>query len=120
MTIENENRLLITPQTRELIEKFMPDSGTLGTLAEYFFALSDSTRLKILSALSISPMCVGDISTTLGINQTTVSHQLRTLRLAGIVRCRRQGKIGFYRIADKNVLDVMLSATDGILATRAS
>ncbi len=119
MIVENENRLLIEPENRRLIEKFVPGAETLGTLAEYFFALADGTRLKILSALAITPMCVGDMSALLGINQTTVSHQLRTLRLAGIVSCRRQGKIGFYRIADKNVLDIMLSATNGIMRGEA-
>ncbi len=119
MKAGDENILLISSEKRGLIEKFVPDAETLGALSEYFFALSDGTRLKILSALAITPLCVGDISTVLGINQTTVSHQLRTLRLAGIVSCRRQGKIGFYRIADKSVLDVMLSATDGIMKSEA-
>ena len=98
----------------------LPDEELLYDLADLFKVFSDTTRIKILYALMEQDLCVADLAEIIGASQSAVSHQLRTLRLAGIVRRRRQGKIGFYRIADKNVLDVMLSATDGILATRAS
>jgi len=76
--------------------------------------LGDCTRIKILSALSISSMCVSDLTTILEMNQTTVSHQLRSLRSMGIVDYKRQGKVVFYFVADKRVLEVLLGAVNCI------
>ncbi len=112
-TIE-EKKLLLDANTRRLIREYVPQRDTLIALSDFFATLSDSTRIKILSALSISPMCVNDISVMLGINQTTVSHQLKNLRTIGAVDYRRQGKISFYHIKNKRILDVMLSAADCI------
>ena len=94
-TIE-EKKLLLDANTCRLIREYVPQRDTLMALSDFFATLSDSTRIKILSALSISPMCVNDISVMLGINQTTVSHQLKNLRSIGAVDYRRQGKIRFY------------------------
>ncbi|MEG1520742.1 MAG: metalloregulator ArsR/SmtB family transcription factor, partial [Clostridia bacterium] len=65
-----------------------------------YTVFSDPTRLKILSVLSLSELCVTDISRLLKINQTTVSHQLHNLNRMGLVRSKRQGKIKFYKISD--------------------
>ena len=99
-TIE-EKKLLLDANTCRLIREYVPQRDTLMALSDFFATLSDSTRIKILSALSISPMCVNDISVMLGINQTTVSHQLKNLRSIGAVDYRRQGKISFYHIKNK-------------------
>ena len=112
-TIE-EKKLLLDANTCRLIREYVPQRDTLMALSDFFATLSDSTRIKILSALSISPMCVNDISVMLGINQTTVSHQLKNLRSIGAVDYRRQGKISFYHIKNKRILDVMLSAAECI------
>lgn len=109
-----EDKLLIDAKTRRLVREYVPPRDTLMNLADFFSTLGDLTRIKILSALSISPMCVNDISVMLGINQTTVSHQLATLRAAGAVDYRRQGKICFYSIKNKQILSVMLAASDCI------
>ena len=68
--------------------------------------------LKILSALSISPMCVTDLSRILKLNQTTVSHQLRTLRNGGAVKGIRQGKITFYRVKSQEISDFLLKGLE--------
>lgn len=112
MTLIREDRILLGAEKQRLIREFMPSRAQLLSLADFFSALSDETRVKILSALAISDMCVGDISLVLGINQTTVSHQLKTLRNAGIVSYRKQGKISFYALSDKRVLDIFLLAAE--------
>lgn len=104
--------LLLDKRTETLVREYVPEKHMLDSLADFFSALSDSTRIKIVSALSISPMCVNDISSILGINQTTVSHQLKNLKNIGVVEVLRQGKIAFYSIKDKAVLDIMLSAVN--------
>ena len=78
----------------------------------FFSVFADSTRVRMLSALAISEMCVTDLSRVLGINQTTVSHQLRLLKNLGIVKCERYGKIIFYSLINDTVNDVMLKGVE--------
>ncbi len=110
---ERDN-FLLDANTCKLVREYVPTADTLISLADFFSALCDKTRLKILSALAITPMCVNDLSGLLDLNQTTVSHQLKTLRLVGAVEYRRQGKISFYSIKNRRLMDVMLSAVDCI------
>lgn len=106
--------LLIDRRTQSLIDEYIPPVETLDALADFFSALADRTRIKIISALSISGMCVGDLAATLDLNQTTVSHQLQHLRRLGVVQFTRQGKVTFYALKNKAILDIMLSATESI------
>jgi len=114
MIYERARSLLIDCKTETLIKELMPQEGALNSMAEFFSTLADQTRIRIVSALSISPMCVNDISQVLSLNQTTVSHQLRNLKTIGIVQCKRQGKVAFYSLSDTNILDVMLNAVNFI------
>lgn len=93
--------------TAERIERELPGDTALGRLADFFDALSDRTRLKILSALSVSTLCVTDLAALTGLNQTTVSHQLRVLKTNRIVTTSRQGKVIFYSLADRAFLSLM-------------
>lgn len=107
--------ILIDKIKQELIKNYVPDDDSLKALALFFEAFSDRTRLKILSALSISDMCVSDLSALLEINQTTLSHQLGKLRASGVVDYRRQGKVSFYYISASSVSDVLLAAVNETL-----
>lgn len=78
----------------------------------FFSVFADYTRIKILSALAISELCVTDLSRILELNQTTVSHQLRFLKSAGIVRCCRQGKVIFYSLTNDSINDVLLKGIE--------
>jgi len=112
-TVENR-KMLIDPQTETLIRENVPKADALTGMADFFSTLSDQTRIRIVSALSISSMCVNDISNVLELNQTTVSHQLKNLRTIGIVNVKRQGKVAFYSLSDTVILDIMLSAVNFI------
>lgn len=103
---------LIDEQTEETVVKYIPRNATLNALAEFFSACSDVTRAKIICALAISEMCVGDLSRILDINQTTCSHQLRLLRAADIVKQRRDGKIIFYSLKNRKIENVLLAGVD--------
>jgi ArsR family transcriptional regulator len=107
-----EQTLLLDRKVQSEIRKYMPGTEILQGLVDFFSIFSDTTRIRIVSALAISEMCVSDISRVLSINQTTVSHQLRLLRSAGAVRAKRQGKIVFYSIANKAINDVMLNGVE--------
>ena len=80
----------------ERVRKEMPGEDTLYDLTELFRIFGDSTRIRILYVLFEAEMCVCDISATLGINQSTVSHQLKTLRNSRLIRYRREGKVVYY------------------------
>ena len=104
--------LLLDRRTQGLVEGYVPEGELLSSLVRFFSIFSDGTRLRILSALAISEMCVTDISRVLGINQTTVSHQLRFLKDTGMVRTDRHGKIIFYSLRNDLVNDVLLKGVE--------
>ena len=111
--MQNKFLLLSERNRREVISAIPRDSEIL-KLADYFQNFSDSTRIKILTCLSMTPMCVNDISNILGINQTTISHQLKQLKDQGIVSYKRDGKILVYSLTNNNVNDMMLYAINVI------
>ena len=104
--------LLLDRRTKDMVEDYVPDGELLSSLVRFFSIFSDGTRLRILSALAITEMCVTDISRVLGINQTTVSHQLRFLKDVGLVKSERHGKIIFYVISGEIVNDVLLKGVE--------
>lgn len=107
-----ETALLLDKKTRQTISDYVPDEEILTELTDFFSLFSDITRLKMISSLSISEMCVTDLSVVTGINQTTVSHQLRLLRNVGAVNCRREGKIIYYSLKSDIISDVLLKGIE--------
>lgn len=81
----------------------MPDEEILYDLAEIFRVFGDTTRIKILWSLFEAEMCVCDMAQLLGMGQSAVSHQLRLLKAAHLVRSRRDGKQIFYSLDDEHV-----------------
>ena len=90
----------------EMLE-LLPNDESTNKLALYFQNFSDQTRIKILSALALKDLCVNDLSKILDINQTTISHQLKTLKDQGLVEYKREGKILIYRIKSPVVNEMM-------------
>lgn len=85
----------------------MPDEEKLYDLSELFRIFGDSTRIKILYVLFEAEMCVCDIAQLLGLSQSAVSHQLRALKAARLVKFRRDGKTVFYSLADGHVRTII-------------
>lgn len=85
----------------------MPTDDELIDLSELFKIFGDSTRIKILYALLVSEMCVCNIATLLGMSQSAISHQLRLLKQAGLVKYRREGKTIFYSLSDGHVSTII-------------
>jgi DNA-binding transcriptional ArsR family regulator len=75
-------------------------------LAETFKALSDPSRVRIVSLLAQAELCVGDLAAALDMSQSAVSHQLRTLRDLHLVRWRREGRQVYYALDDDHVTDL--------------
>jgi ArsR family transcriptional regulator len=109
---QNAGCLLLDKKVQTLISSYVPSDEILQELVGFFSIFSDLTRLKMVSALAISEMCVSDISKMLNLNQTTVSHQLRLLRDIGVVKYRRQGKIVFYTLKNEIINEVLLKGVE--------
>ena len=90
----------------ERVQKEMPGEDTLYDLTELFRIFGDSTRIRILYVLFESEMCVCDLAELLEMGQSAVSHQLRLLRQARLVRCRREGKSSVYMLDDEHVRQI--------------
>lgn len=96
------------------VQALMPADDTLMRLAELFKVFGDSTRIRILYVLFESEVCVCDIARLLGMTQSAVSHQLRILKQARLIRSRRDGKTVFYTLADEHVATLLRQGTEHI------
>jgi ArsR family transcriptional regulator len=105
------------PINRELVERAvgsMPDAVTLSRICELFSMMGDKTRLKLLFALKESPLCVCDLANVLSMTKSSVSHQLKKLKNAGVVRSERNGKQIVYSFDDGHVLEIFETAVKHI------
>ncbi len=106
--------LKISERNKYELMELLPNDDCAQKLALYFQNFSDQTRIRILSALALSNLCVNDLSKLLGINQTTISHQLKTLKDQNMVEYKREGKILVYKLKSQEANEMMLYATKSI------
>ena len=93
---------------QEVIDKIkLPEEELLYDLGDFFKILGDSTRIKILSALFQSEMCVCDIAALLGMTQSAISHQLRVLKQGRLVKHRKAGKVVYYSLDDDHIKHIV-------------
>lgn len=91
---------------RKVVEE-MPGDDLLKELADLYKIFGDPTRIKIMFALFEEEMCVCAISELLGMNQSAISHQLKTLKDANLVANRREGKTIYYHLSDDHVRSII-------------
>ena len=103
---------LLDKRLQTMVKEYVPNGEILDDLVGFFSIFSDYTRIKMISALAISEMCVSDIAVLLKLNQTTVSHQLRLLKNLNAVKTRRQGKVIFYSLRNDTLNDVLLKGVE--------
>lgn len=96
------------------INKNLPDIDILYDLAELYRLFGDSTRIRILYALSSGELCVNDIAQVLKMTSSAISHQLRLLKSAGLVKYRREGKTFLYSLADDHVETIISQGLEHI------
>ncbi|ADL41627.1 regulatory protein ArsR [Caldicellulosiruptor obsidiansis OB47] len=89
------------------VKESLPAEETIFDLAEFFKVFSDSTRIKILSSLLVSEMCVCDLAAVLGTSQSAISHQLRLLKVFRLVKSRKAGKVVYYSLLDDHVKSII-------------
>lgn len=97
------------------VKGLMPEGNEFYDLADLFKMFADSTRVKILWALSVNEMCVCDLAALINMTKSAVSHQLKSLRLATLVRSRKDGKTVFYSLADGHVRDIFEKGFEHLL-----
>ena len=99
--------LALSEHDESIVRYYLPKNEVVADLADFFSVFSDATRVKILTSLSITEMCVTDICLMLGQVQSTVSHQLAFLRSLRMVKTRRRGKVIYYSLASPYVEKVL-------------
>lgn len=84
----------------------MPNDDIFDKLADFFSLMGNTTRAKILFAISEEEMCVCDLANVLSMTKSSISHQLSLLRISGIVRCRKAGKEIYYTLDDDHIAEI--------------
>ena len=98
----------------ERVRAKMPSEDLAYDVSELFKVFGDSTRARILCALSIQEMCVCDLSALLGLSQSAVSHQLRLLKVSRIVKYRKDGRVVYYSLDDEHIRQIFTLAFEHI------
>lgn len=88
------------------VREVMPGGENFYALANLYKLFADNTRLKILWALSCEEMCVCDLAALLNMTASAISHQLKSLRLANLVKSNKQGKVVYYSLVDCHVKEI--------------
>lgn len=99
----------------DTVKQGMEDDAVLRDLADLFKVLSDHTRVRILHALLHAELCVCDLVEVLDMNQSAVSHQLRVLRSAKVVKYRKEGRHVFYSLDDDHVVSLLQEGLDHVM-----
>ena len=92
----------------------MPDISLMYELSDFFKVMGDGTRIKLLWALDESELCVGDLAVLLNMTKSAVSHQLKVLKTAKLVRAKKKGKNVFYALNDHHVKSIIEKALEHI------
>jgi ArsR family transcriptional regulator len=99
----------------ELAARTLVDQDSADNIARIFQALADPTRVRLISAMIASELCVCDLSMLLGMTQSAVSHQLRILRDLRLVHSRKEGRVVFYALDDDHIRDLFTRTKEHLL-----
>ena len=113
-THEDREFLQLHPHIVEQVQAELPSAEEQEGLVELFRMFADPTRLRILTVLQVSDMCVCHIAEVLGMTVSAISHQLRLLKQMHLVKFRREGKNILYSLADDHVRDIIEKALEHI------
>ena len=105
-------------EREELVKKLLenqPCDEYLYDLSDFFRVFGDTTRIKILYVLFENELCVGEIATVLNMNQSAVSHQLRILKDAKLIKFKRVGKMIFYSLDDDHVRNIISMGMEHVM-----
>lgn len=104
----------INPQIVEKVSPKMPDTKVLYELSDFFKVMGYGTRIQLLWALDECEMCVGDLAVLLNMTKSAVSHQLKVLRTAKLVKTTKQGKNVYYSLDDHHIKTILEKALEHV------
>lgn len=99
----------------ERVREKMPPEEPIYEVSELFKVFGDSTRSRIICALSVEEMCVCDLAVLLNMTHSAVSHQLRLLKVSRIVKNRKEGRVVYYSLDDTHIADIFAMAFDHVM-----
>ena len=102
----------VHPESVAKAKSALPDATCVDQATSFLKLVADPTRLKILSALHASELCVCDLAAVLGISESATSHQLRLLRTGRVVTYRKEGRVVYYRLLDGHVITLIENALE--------
>lgn len=97
----------VQEEVLQKVKNSLPEPALSLMLASLYKLFADQTRIRLLQCLLTHELCVGDLAQLLGVSESAVSHHLRALKLANIVRFRREGQLVFYALADEHVEKIL-------------
>ena len=103
------------PEVFEEAKNSLPDPETIDRLSDFYKIMGDPTRLKILTALEKSELCVSDLALVLEMTRSAISHQLKALKNAKLVTSRKEGKTVYYSLDDEHIHSIIKVALTHIL-----
>jgi len=115
--MEFEN-IVIHEEVVARVKEKMPQEEPIYEVSELFKVFGDSTRSRIICALHIEELCVNDLSALLNMTQSAVSHQLRILRQARLVKSRKDGRVVYYSLDDDHIDEIFALAFAHIMEER--
>lgn len=98
---------VIHEEVVETVKEQMPKEKQVKAISDFYKILSDVTKVKILWALNISEMCVCDLAVLINITKSAISHQMKALKEANLVKCRKEGKNAYYSLSDNCVKEII-------------
>jgi DNA-binding transcriptional ArsR family regulator len=116
--IDTCDLVAIDPDRVARVRARLTDERTALQLAETFAALSDAMRLRVIEALSVSELCVCDLSAAIGLSQSATSHHLRMLRNLRLVKHRRSGRLVYYSLDDSHIERLFLQGLEHVQEAR--
>lgn len=105
----------INKEIIENIKPLMPEDDVLTGLSEIFKIMGDKTRMRLLWAIDNSEMCVGDLAYLLNMTKSAVSHQLKALKVAKLIKSEKRGKNVYYSLNDHHVQTIFEKALEHVL-----
>lgn len=96
------------------VKNVMPQDDLIYDLAEFYKVFADSTRMKIIYALMENELCVCDIAAIVGTTQSAISHQLRILKQAKLIKYKKDGKVVYYSLDDEHIAEIVKKGREHI------
>lgn len=116
--METQNYEILNPQLVQRALAHMPKGEEIEQLAAFYKVMSDGTRLKLLIGLESGELCATDLASLSGMSRSAISHQLKALKAAKLVKSRRDGKTVFYSLDDEHIHSVLNVALDHLREER--